>query len=258
MTTEIVHRAPQSVPDKIAYAQALAEADLLPAAYRRKPANVLLAIETAEALGIPPVMAISTIHIVDGKPTASAALISALVRRAGHTLRIQGDDHAAVAQIVRRDDPDYTYESRWDIPRAHRAGLTGKSAWRTYPAAMLKARAITEVCRDACQEALYGIQYTAEELGADILDVGSAIEVTVVGDTGDDTAVCGRDWLAEAHALGAAEQVLALYRDCQAAGELTDDNRAALIARGKALRDAEANPTDTDTNNTMTTETAAE
>ncbi|HEV8197644.1 MAG TPA: hypothetical protein VGP87_13445, partial [Gemmatimonadales bacterium] len=36
-----------------------------------------------------------------------------------------------------------------------------------YPAAMLKARAISEVARDACQEVLLGIAYTPAELGAD-------------------------------------------------------------------------------------------
>jgi hypothetical protein len=53
------------------------------------------------------------------------------------------------------------------MDRAKAANLTGKGNWRTYPAAMLKARAITEVARDACPEALFGVAYTAEELGSD-------------------------------------------------------------------------------------------
>ena len=112
--------------------------------------------------------AVNGIHIIDGKPTASAGLMSALVRRAGHKLRVTGDDKRAVAEIIRADDPDFTFRSEWTLERAKQAGLAGKGSWGKYPAAMLKARAISEVCRDACEEALSGVHYTPEELGADV------------------------------------------------------------------------------------------
>lgn len=153
--------------ERMQYAQALAAADLLPTAYRRKPANVLLAMEYGHALGLDTVTAIQSVHVVEGKPTASAQLIGALVRRAGHRLRVIGDDKHAVAVIVRRDDPDFEFRSEWTIARAQAAGLVGKGVWKQYPAAMLKARAITEVARDACPEALAGVAYTPEELGHD-------------------------------------------------------------------------------------------
>jgi hypothetical protein len=153
---------------KVIYAKHLAQAGLLPKAYHGQPGNVLLAVEMGESLGIPTMTAISSIHIVDGKPTASAGLMSALVRRAGHRLRVTGDDTRAVAEIVRADDPDFTFRSEWTMERAKAAGLTGKGVWKSYPAAMLKARAISEVARDACQEALSGVIYTPEELGAAI------------------------------------------------------------------------------------------
>lgn len=153
---------------KVTYAKHLAQAGLLPKAYQGQPGNVLLAVEMGESLGIPTMTAISSIHIVDGKPTASAGLMSALVRRAGHRLRVTGDDSHAVAEIVRADDPDFTFRAEWTMDRAKAAGLTGKGVWKSYPAAMLKARAISEVARDACQEALSGVIYTPEELGAAI------------------------------------------------------------------------------------------
>jgi hypothetical protein len=153
---------------KVIYAKHLAQAGLLPKAYQGQPGNVLLAVEMGESLGIPTMTAISSIHIVDGKPTASAGLMSALVRRAGHRLRVTGDDTHAVAEIVRADDPDFTFRAEWTMDRAKAAGLTGKGVWKSYPAAMLKARAISEVARDACQEALSGVIYTPEELGAAI------------------------------------------------------------------------------------------
>lgn len=154
---------------RMQYAKALAAASLLPAAYRNKPANILLAIEYGDALGLSPMAAIQGIHVIDGKPTASAAMIGALVRRAGHRLRVKVNDAGTMAKatITRSDDPDFEFESLWTLDRAQAAGLVGKGSWKSYPAAMLKARAITEVARDACPEVLSGVQYTAEELGAD-------------------------------------------------------------------------------------------
>lgn len=157
-----------SLQDQMRYAEALAGSGLLPAQYRRQPANLLYAISYAEMLGTHPLTAVTGIHVIDGKPSASAALISALVRRAGHRLRVTGDDTHAVAEIVRADDPEFTFRAEWTLDRAKQAGLTGKGVWRQYPAAMLKARAITEVARDACEDALAGLHYTAEELGAEV------------------------------------------------------------------------------------------
>lgn len=174
--TDLVRQAPLN--DRMHYAKALAEANLLPAAYRKQPANVLLAMEYGDALGLSPIAAIQGVHIIDGKPTASAQLIGALVRKAGHRLRVKVNEAgtAAKAVIIRRDDPEFEFESVWTLERAQAAGLLGKGTWKQYPAAMLKSRAITEVARDACPEVLSGVAYTAEELGHDVDDVVVRVE----------------------------------------------------------------------------------
>lgn len=168
-----------SLPEKMQYAKALAASGMLPNQYRQQPANLLYALEYAESLGLHPMAAITGIHVIEGKPSASAALISALVRRAGHKLRVKGDDRQAVAQIIRADDPDFVYEVVWTMARAEQAGLARKQVWKNYPAAMLKARAITEVARDACEEALSGMHYTPEELGANVNAEGDVVDAEV-------------------------------------------------------------------------------
>lgn len=157
--------AASPLADRIQYAKALASSNLLPRAYQQQPANVLVAIEYGAALGLAPMVAIQSVHVVEGKPTASAQLIGSLVRRAGHRLRVTGDAKKAVAVITRSDDPDFEFRSEWTWERAAASGLTSKGVWKQYPDAMLKARAITEVARDACPEVLAGVAYTAEELG---------------------------------------------------------------------------------------------
>lgn len=240
MSAELVKHQPApaaSLPEKMQYAKALAESGMLPSQYRKQPANLLYALEYAESLDLHPMAAITGIHVIEGKPSASSALISALVRRAGHKLRVRGNDQEAVAQIVRADDPDFTFEARWTMARAEQAGLARKAVWKNYPAAMLKARAITEVARDACEEALSGMHYTPEELGANVDGDGEVVEADVQqlrrvqpGET-DQWATAapqqsyaeaegdisgGRDFVNEATEAPNAEAVRALYREAAA------------------------------------------
>jgi hypothetical protein len=156
-----------NLPALVDYSKALAASDLLPAEYRGKPANVLVAIEYGKALDLAPMAAIQGITVIKGKPTASAALMAGLVRRAGHILRVSGNDKRAECTIIRNDDPDFEFTAIWTIDRAKTAGLLSNPTWSKYPDAMLKARAISECARNACSEILAGVQYTAEELGAD-------------------------------------------------------------------------------------------
>lgn len=177
MTVAIHEPDTHGLESKMKYAQALAVSNLLPRQYQQSPANVLLAMELGEALGVPPIQAINGIHVVEGKPSASADLIASLVRRAGHKLRTTVDDDAlvAVAQIIRQDDPDFVFEARWDMEKARKAGLAGKGVWKNYPGQMLRNRAITEVARMGASDALYGVIYTPEELGAEVTPDGGVI-----------------------------------------------------------------------------------
>lgn len=176
---ELATTAPRAgvvgLADKVEYARLLAASGMLPQQYRGRPENLLWAVEYATMLGLSPMAAITGVHVIEGKPSASAGLISALVRRAGHRLRVTGDDEKAVATITRVDDPDFEFRSEWTIARAQRAGIAGKGTWQKYPAAMLKARAISEVARDACEDALSGLHYTPEELGADVTEEGAVV-----------------------------------------------------------------------------------
>jgi hypothetical protein len=175
--------------------------------------------------------AISGVHIVDGKPTASAGLMSALVRRAGHKLRVTGDDTQATAEIIRADDPDFTFRSTWTMERAKAAGLAGKGVWKQYPAAMLKARAISEVARDACQEALSGVCYTPEELGASVVvtadgemapadrapEPADIVDAEVVE---EDTSTPDRDWARDIATATDVTTLRALWAEAKAADVL--------------------------------------
>jgi hypothetical protein len=145
------------------YAETVARASMLPAAYRGKPADVLIAIGLGQAVGIPPAQSLYEIYVVNGRPSPSANLMAALVRRSGHKLRVDGNAESCTATLVRADDPDYPFTATWTIDQARAAGLANKDTWKQYPAAMLRARAIAEVVRMGASEAVLGMEYAAEE-----------------------------------------------------------------------------------------------
>lgn len=84
MSTEITLSEPQGGQITMALARALAQAEMLPRDLRNHPSDVLLIMLTGRDLGIPPMLALNLIYVVDHRPTLSAKLQLALLRRAGH------------------------------------------------------------------------------------------------------------------------------------------------------------------------------
>jgi hypothetical protein len=170
--------------EQMQYAKALAGANLLPKQYRSEPANLLLAMELGRSLGLPLAQILTGVNVVEGKPSLGAELMAALGRRAGHRIRVSGDDDQAVCSIWRSDDPDFEYRSVWTIQRAAEAKLCvlkdgrpqarsrdGKPLpWELFPASMLKARATSEACRMAIPDVLAGMAYVPEELQPQYVD----------------------------------------------------------------------------------------
>lgn len=183
MSSEIAPKQPaMTFAEQMQYAKTVCQGSLVPSAYRGQPANVLIAMDFGRSMGLSPAESLYRITVINGRPSASAELIAANVRRAGHRLRVKKDDRArkATCEIVRRDDPDFTFTATWDMAKAQQANLSGKENWRKYPMAMLTARSITECARDACPEALYGVVYTGEELGASQTGPDGAAEPAAV------------------------------------------------------------------------------
>lgn len=151
--------------DRIEHAKIVAQSSLIPAEYRGKPADIVWAMDIGDALGVPYTQVMQSMVVARGKMTMSADLMSAVVRRAGHRLRLREDGDSVTATLIRADDSDYEFTVTWDKAKAQAAGLWGsRGPWQQYPRQMLRARAITEVCRQGASDALAGTVYTPEEL----------------------------------------------------------------------------------------------
>lgn len=167
------------------YIARLAPSTILPTAYRGNAANAFVAAETGAALGLEPLQALASIAVINGRATLSSDLMAAVIRRAGHTLRIvENSPESVTATLIRADDKEFKFEVTWDKDKATKAGLWGqKGPWSQYPTQMLRARAITEVARQGASEALMGMIYSPEDFGATITDTGEVIEAEIVTDT---------------------------------------------------------------------------
>lgn len=151
--------------DHLQHAQAVAQSSLIPDGYRNQPANVLWAMDLADALGVPFPQVMQSMVVMHDRMTMSADLMAAVVRRAGHKLRVREQGMSVTASLVRKDDPDYEFTTTWDEAKARQAGLWGqRGPWTRYPTQMLRSRAITEVCRQGASDALAGTIYSPDEL----------------------------------------------------------------------------------------------
>jgi hypothetical protein len=149
---------------QVEYARLVAAADMLPNAYRGKPANVLLAIGLGQSMGLSPAESLYRIAVIQGKPTASAELVAANVRKAGHRLRVTIEPGKATCTIWRSDDPEFAFEVVRDAAWAQAMGLAQNDNYKKQGDTMLSWRAITACARLACPEALYGVAYTSDEM----------------------------------------------------------------------------------------------
>ena len=164
--TELVHHQAGALTEQMDYARAVASGNLLPQAYRGKPADIMIAVGLGQAMGLSPAESLYRIDVIQGKPTASGELIASNVRKAGHKLRVKVDEQAmsVTATIVRSDDPDFPHEVTRDMKWAQTMGLHTKDNYKKQPLTMLQWRAVSAVARLACPEALYGVAYTSDEI----------------------------------------------------------------------------------------------
>lgn len=162
--------------------QMLAKSSLVPSAYRGKPENVLLATLAGQPFGWDPTMSMRSFHIIEGQPSLKPEIMLALVRRAGHSVQGTTATDGATVTGKRRDTGDSMTVS-YTLEDARRANLLNKSVWKSYPASMCWARALSQLCRMLFPDVVLGVGYTPEELGASVSHDGEVIEATLAPTT---------------------------------------------------------------------------
>lgn len=165
-------RHTELLPPETAYRQmlqmgeVLVQSGLMPQGVTR-PAAAFAIMQKGRELGLAPMAAIEGITIIQGKPTCSAHLMLALVKRAygpGAIRVAESTNQHCTVEWRTPGWPVQSYSFTW--ADAERAGLTGKQTWKQFPAAMLRARCISAVVKMAFPEVVGGMMVAGELPGS--------------------------------------------------------------------------------------------
>jgi hypothetical protein len=169
---------PATFSEMMAQADVLVKSGLLPETIRSASAAVAIMM-TGRELGLPPMLSFRAIAIIKGKPTLSAQLMGALIRREGYSYKIvESTNERCVIEFRRRSGEMYSHV--FDVADAKRAGLTGDN-WTKYPKAMLFSRCMSAGARAYMPDVIAGM-YTTEELSGSVTvdeETGEIEPVTV-------------------------------------------------------------------------------
>jgi hypothetical protein len=132
-----------------------------------KVADVFAILVMGMELGLKPMQALNSIHVIQGRATLSAQLMLSIVKKRCPdfrlSIKITGDQKNPVVHVKgTRHGGDEEFVTTWDMNRAASLGLIGKDNWKKQPLTMLQWRATSEVCRFLAPEAVLGI-YTEDE-----------------------------------------------------------------------------------------------
>lgn len=132
----------------------------------KNPEQAFAKILAGQELGIGPMQALATIHIVEGKPTLDATLVRARIKSSGKydVKTLVSTDEKCTLQFLEHGRVLGT--CTFTIEDAKRAGLLGKQNWQKYPKAMNLARCTMAGAREFTPDVFGGPIYAAEELEA--------------------------------------------------------------------------------------------
>lgn len=156
---------PDDVQQAWTIAQRICTTELVPKTFRGRPEATFAAMLRCDELGLPAISGMSMLWATpDGKIGVEARGMVAVVLGKGHEIWTEESNDQRATVSGRRRGTQTIETVTWDIKRAQRAGLAGKSNWKNYPDDMLWARAAATVCRRIAADALAGIGLSAEEL----------------------------------------------------------------------------------------------
>lgn len=166
MTSNLPEVARPLSPAEVSWkvAQKIANTPFVPTAFRGKPEAVYAAVLYGEELGLGPMQSLTQIHVIEGKPSLAPEGMRGLVLKAGHRIDVKVASNDKVVLYGRRADSGSEATVEWTMKDAQLAGLAGRGAWKTYPRAMLMARATSELCRMLFADIIAGLSYTPEEV----------------------------------------------------------------------------------------------
>lgn len=153
-------------------AKTIAPTEFVPRALRHNVPAVTAAILYGDEVGLGPLASVNLLYVIDGRVFMAAEAQRGLVLAAGHAIwPVEMTTTRCVWAGHRRENDEVT-RVEWNMDQARRAHLDGKPNWRSYPRAMLSARASADLVRAIFADVVHGIG-AIEEYDGD-LGVGAS------------------------------------------------------------------------------------
>lgn len=171
----------------------IANTDFVPKGLRGNVPACLACVARGRAMGIPDMVALNGIAIIEGKATLSAELMVAIVREHGHSITGDVTATGAVVRGKRRDNGD-AMTAEFNLQMAEAAGLTNKANWKRHPDDMMWARAVSKLCRRLFADCFAGGTYAPDDMeptGDEVIDEPTAERPPVL-DVSEDEIIEGR------------------------------------------------------------------
>ncbi len=143
-------------------ADVLVKSGFLPPAINT-PEKALAVMQKGRELGIGPMEAISSINVIQGKPSVSPQLMLALARRTGELsdMKMEATDKGATVTITRKGQSPYS--TSFGPAEATALGLMTKDNYKKQAGVMFQWRALAQNLRITFPDAISGL-YTADEM----------------------------------------------------------------------------------------------
>jgi hypothetical protein len=154
----------------------LVKSGLLPRSIKT-PEQAFAIVLAGREVGIPEWNSLNKIQIIEGKTAMAAELMMALFRqRVGGTAQIIESSDIVCTILFKRPNEE-PHRETFTIDDAKRLGFVDKDNWKKQPRTMLRWRCVSAGLRFYAPDALSGISYTPEELGAIVDDEGNAVNL---------------------------------------------------------------------------------
>lgn len=132
-------------------------------------AGVMMIMLSARELGVPAMQALNGgLNIIQGKVEISARMMSALIRKAGHKIKVQECTALHCVLVGERGDTGEVQTSSFSVAEAQLAGLVKPGGgWIKWPKDMCFARALSRLARQLFSDVI-GIGYVEGEISQNI------------------------------------------------------------------------------------------
>lgn len=124
--------------------------------------RVVMVLQAGAEMGIPPMQAVNTLYIVNGKVAMEGrAMLKQIIKGGVKVKWKESTNEKCTVELTREGEEPY--EETFTIEDARTANLLGKDNWKKFPKVMLRWRALSQCSRFYCPDIIESV-YLVEEL----------------------------------------------------------------------------------------------